>query len=474
MPTNQSPSRFRALTPFDDLLQPPLKDDRVSLNATISALWAHHRPILAATLLSGLIGYGLVQVVDKTYEARSTVFVTPPTFSTALTPQPFSIEAYERLAQSDYIQHRVTQELRQKKLLGEGEATGALTTQLYPSREPQKPFLPLVDLVAHSRTPELARAVANAWADVFLTEQTKMEVAGKASSVDFILQEFPKASARVLTGQRAVKLEETRLDREYARARSGAAVEWKKSRLESLEREIVRAEAGLLETQLDVKQGRESIARLEAELATAKPVLTLTKGPSDEALWNSATRSPETRAGAGDSPLGKLSIRTEETNPVYLALSRQLSEDRSTVGGLEARQKLLIQQLEAMRKDANALRADYMASEDRLVALEREHSIALAPHQLALGEAKARFDKLEEKIGDAQIAKAESDANVKIGAYAELPTAPVAPSMKKYIGASMLLGFVAAVLVVWLLSYAGVLRDSVRESPPPATPAVTS
>jgi uncharacterized protein involved in exopolysaccharide biosynthesis len=167
-------------------------------------------------------------------------------------------------------------------------------------------------------------------------------------------------------------------------------------------------------------------------------------------------------------------IRTEETNPVFSALSRQLSEDRSTVGGLEARERTLIQQLELMRKDANALRADYLGSEGRILALEREHSMQLAPHQQALAEAKARFDKLEKKIGDAQIAKAESSSNVKIGAYAELPTAPVAPSMKKYVGASMLLGFVAAVLAVWLLSYSGILRSAVRESSPPATPAVPS
>ena len=459
-----TPSRFRTLTPFDDLLPPPLKDDRVSLNAAIVTLAAHYRPILLATVFSGLIGYGLVQLVDKTYEARSTVFVTSPTFSTALTPQPFSIEAYERLAQSDYIQHRVAQELRHRKLLGENEAPGALSTQLYPSREPQKPFLPLVDLVARSRTPELARGVANAWADVFLTEQTKLAVLGKSSSVDFILEEFPKASERVLTGQRTVKLEETRLDREYTQARTGAAVEWKRSRLASLEREVVRAEAELLGIQLDVKQGREGIAKLEAELKATPPVLTLTKGPSDEALWNAAVRGGETKTAAGDPAMGKLLIRTEETNPVYVSLSRQLSEDRSTIGGLDARERTLNQQLLQMRKEMTSLRADYLASEGRLEALSREHSMQLAPHQLALDEAKARFGKLEQKIGDAQIAKAESDSNVKIGAYAELPSAPIAPSVKKYVGASMMLGFTAAVVAVWLLSYAGILRVAERES----------
>ena len=98
----------------------------------------------------------------------------------------------------------------------------------------------------------------------------------------------------------------------------------------------------------------------------------------------------------------------------------------------------------------------------------------LAPHQLALDEAKARFGKLEQKIGDAQIAKAESDSNVKIGAYAELPTVPVAPSVKKYVGASMLLGFTAAVLAVWLLGYAGILRVAERESVHAATSLIAN
>jgi hypothetical protein len=190
-------------------------------------------------------------------------------------------------------------------------------------------------------------------------------------------------------------------------------------------------------------------------------------------LWNAASRGGEAKAGA-DAALGKLSIRTEETNPVYVSLSRQLSEDRSSIGGLEGRERMLGEQLQRMRKDADALRADSLASEGRLIALEREHSMQLAPHLLAVEEARARFDKLEQKIGDAQIAKAESDSNVKIGAYAELPTSPIAPSARKYVGGSMLLGFVAAVLAVWALSYTGVLRSSVRDSPPPAVPAATS
>ena len=225
-----------------------------------------------------------------------------------------------------------------------------------------------------------------------------------------------------MTGQRTVKLEETRLDREYTQVKTAAAVEWKRSRLASLEREVVRAEGELLGIQLDVKQGREGIAKLEAELKATPPVLTLTKGPSDEALWNAAVRGGEAKTAAGDPAMAKLLIRTEETNPVYVSLSRQLSEDRSTIGGLDARERTLSQQLQQMRKEMTSLRADYLASEGRLEALAREHSMQLAPHQLALDEAKARFGKLEQKIGDAQIAKAESDSNVKIGAYAELPT----------------------------------------------------
>jgi hypothetical protein len=36
----------------------------------------------------------------------ATVFVAPPTFANDLKPKPFSVEAYERLAKSDYIKDR--------------------------------------------------------------------------------------------------------------------------------------------------------------------------------------------------------------------------------------------------------------------------------------------------------------------------------------------------------------------------------
>lgn len=460
------PARFRTLAGFDTIesadpsLQPsqpvpPLTDDRFDLAGLLATIWGARNLIFLATMLGAALGYALTFVVDKTYEARATVFVTPATFSTELTPQPFSIEAFERLADSEYVRNQVTSELRKNGQLGPTEAPGRMTTYLYPSREPQKPFLPLIELQAQGRTPEIAQATANTWADIFVAEQAQLAAVNKSGSVDFVLQEFPKASQRLLETEKQLRAEETTLDQEYARVRTTGAVESKKMRLEALDELSVKLESDLVSSRVDLKQARERLARIEAELKVTSPVLNLVKGPSDEALWNAAARGAEGSTASGS--LSKLSIKSEEPNPVHVSLSQQLADERVMVGSTEAREQSLSQQLAEVRRQASALRADLYQAEHQELALDRDHTMRLAPHQMALAEAKSRFTKLEEKIGDAQIAKAESDSDVKVGAKAERPVAPIGPDKRKYIGGAGLLALGGSIIALLLLTFLGLV-----------------
>lgn len=468
------PARFRTLAGFDtiDTVEPPvqpvppLKDDRFDLAGMLSVIWDSRNLIFLATVLGAALGYALTFVVEKTYEARATVFVTPATFSTELTPQPFSIEAFERLADSEYVRNQVTAQLYKDGHLGPTEAPGRLTTYLYPSREPQKPFLPIIELQAQGRTPELAEASANTWAEIFVAEQAKLAAVNKSGSVDFVLKEFPKASERLLETEKQLRNQETTLDQEYARVRTSGAVESKKMRLEALDELGVKLESDLVSSRVDLKQARERLARIEAELKVTSPVLNLVKGPSDEALWNAAARGAEGSASGGS--LSRLSIKSEEPNPVHVSLSQQLADERVMVGSTQAREQSLAQQLADVRQQAAALRADLYQAEHKELALDRDHTMRLAPHQMALAEAKSRFTKLEEKIGDAQIAKAESDSDVKVGARAERPRAPIGPDKKKYVGGAGLLALGGSIVALLLLTFLGFVPRTRVTAPPAA------
>lgn len=460
--------RFRAVSGFDegsaDRAASPLRDERLVASAA-RLLWRYRSVLLLALVIGAVLGWGLARLVPDAYEARSTVFITPPNFSNDLSPRPLAMEAYEELAQSEYIRDRLVAELRSTQALGPEEAVGSLSTTLYASRDPQRPFLPLIDLIARSATPALAQAAANAWADVFVLEQARLAGLGKSASIDFILDEFPKASARVLAEERKLKELETTLDREMTVARAGAAVDLKRARLSGLQRTLVRAETELFEVHLDSQSGSDRLARLEGELAKTPPVLTLTKGLSDEALLSAAASAGGAAngnvgtgaAGGKAPPPAGLSIRTEETNPTHVALTLQLAEDRVTVGALGVRARTLTDQIAQLRKEAAALTSDLLGAENQLAALQRQQSIAVAPLSMAVSEAQAQFGKLEAKIGDAQIAKATTDSDVKLGARAELPAAAVGPGLPIYVGAASLVALVAAAAAILLLAYLGAL-----------------
>jgi hypothetical protein len=332
-----------------------------------------------------------------------------------------------------------------------------MSTRLYPSEEAARPFLPVLDLIVRAPNAELTQTVANAWATVFAREQSRLAVLDKSRSIDFVLDEFAKASARVLDDRRKLTTEQTALDREYAQVAGSAAVESRLQRADSLDRLVARAEAELFEIQVDVRAGQERLKKLEAELATLKPVIVLNK-PIDDVR----------AAARGASPTGQ-AVPTEESNPVYLALAQQLSEDRVMVASLAARERTLGEQLPQLRKQAAAARAEYFEADRRMLALERDHELRLAPHTQAVEAARAGFGKLEQKIGDAQIAKAVSAPTVSVAAAAALPSSPVAVAAWKYVAGAAGLAFAGALLALALLHYAGLLHA--HGTRPPASAA---
>ncbi len=60
---------------------------------------------------------------------------------------------------------------------------------------------------------------------------------------------------------------------------------------------------------------------------------------------------------------------------------------------------------------------------------------------------------LLDKIGDAQLAKAEQNAGVRVNSKAELPKAPSSPNLPLNVIAGTGLGFLVSLFGAWLLAY---------------------
>ncbi len=433
-----------------------------SIWTVLAILWEAKWLIVVGTISSLVVALLVSLSLPKTYRTVATVFITPPTFSSGLKPEPFSIEAYERLASSDYMRNQVALDLQKRGVLATGESLGNVSTQLYSSREPQKPYLPLIGLIAESSSPEKAQQIANAWAERFVLEQSRLAILGKAGAVDFILAEHPKASSRLGEQEQKLRSVQQRHDRETAAANTRLALRMKRAELESIERTVVDFEWDLYKTRVNIKEEAERLAQTQKEVAATASTLNLSRSVSEDALWAILAQRGQSSAGAikgGDA----LKMQSQEVNPVYVHLAQQLAEYRVQHNALLMREETLVRQLATARADAARLRNAYYAGEAELTQLERQQSGEVTSIKRLVDEAQARFKKLDERIGDAQIAKAQQESDVKIGALAELPRVHSSPNIPLNVAIATMLGFLASLLGAAVLVH--VRRAALERSP---------
>jgi uncharacterized protein involved in exopolysaccharide biosynthesis len=91
-------------------------------------------------------------------------------------------------------------------------------------------------------------------------------------------------------------------------------------------------------------------------------------------------------------------------------------------------------------------------AERRVADLKRAHEVATGELRRAVTTAKAAFDKLAEKFGEAKIAKFEPDNDLKLGGLAGLPRAPSSPNVRRTVAMAGGIGFAGSLLAVWLIA----------------------
>lgn len=447
---------------------PPLEDDTVDLWQVVLNLWDARRLIVLGTVTAALVASAISFALPKTYEATATVFVTPLTFQSALKTPAFSVEAYGRLAESDYMRDLVRDELRRLKVIDATQQVGKVSIVLYPSREPQKPYLPLFGLVARWHTPEGAQAIANAWATTFVAEQAKLAAASTAGTVNFVVTEFPKASRALADAELDMKALQTRHGAELGALRASSAVEIKSARLSGQEQWVIELEGRLDNTRLDIIELKERIAQLQAELARTPQFVVLSKAITDDALWQRVGSQSSTSAALPEDVV-RQRLETQELNFVYDSLSRQLAEARVGFNSLVPLESELVKQIAAARTAASQARTELMAAGLKIADLDREQQLERSFQQRKIDEANARFGPISARIGEAEIAKSQSQPDLEVGALAARPLGPIRPNIRVNVAAAALAGFLLSLIGAWIARHA---RPKTVPAPPKLAPLV--
>lgn len=395
-------------------------------------LWARRLLIAGVTLGAAVVAALYALTLPRQYRAEATVFLMPPTYATTLRPDVMSVEAYAKLAESDYILSLVEAELQKSRPdlfpAHKGDRYAIYTAKLSASREPQKPYLPLVGLSAQSDSPEKAKIGANTWADVFIREQGAFAEAGKTNSANFILSEFPKVEKALSETEHALETMEKRHAQELAALKSEIGLSLKQAQLAAYEYMAVSQEEQLVAARRERDQLKPSVAELEKELATTPQYLTVSKAITDDALWNAQTQTQGGGRAAAPNPNAKL--QTQEVNPVYISLNQRLARERVDYNATGSQIASLQKQLEETRRLAAAARAAMLDGERRIADVQRRQSMEAASLKRTVDTSRKSFEKLSDKIGEARLAQSEPDKDLKLGAYAELPAKPSGPRRK--------------------------------------------
>jgi uncharacterized protein involved in exopolysaccharide biosynthesis len=127
-----------------------------------------------------------------------------------------------------------------------------------------------------------------------------------------------------------------------------------------------------------------------------------------------------------------------------------LAEARVRRTELSARRPALDAQLEQARSEAASIRAALGEGTLRVADLERQQQTEVAARERQVEGTRATFEKLEERIGDAQIVKAGTESSLTLGSLAELPGAPSGPDTSRTLAIAGLTGLALGVFAAWI------------------------
>ena len=422
----------------------PRLDFRLDFWRELMSVWPYRYFIAAAAILCALGGYVQSSLARPTYRAEATVLVSEPFLPDKdRGASPFSVEAYQRLARSASIRQKLVERLREQGVIGPGDSIGALDTAIYPSREPAQVYLPLIGLTAQANSPERAEKIANAWAALFVEEEQRLVEMTKGASVDFVITEFAKASATVLEQQRRLHSVKEQQSQALTNLKTRAAIDLKRAQIQGAERTLVEFETTLYRTRVDRQMVEQRMNQLQASLKNTAPLITLAKGLSDEGIWAAVVGGKPLPAGAQNTQL-----RSEEINPVYTRLAEEAALEAAQYHALAAREQSLTTQLAALRQSLGRTRSELLAAEFQVANLEAQNQVEAGVPQRAVDEAQARFKKLEERVGAAQLAKADqTSSRLRVGALASSAARTSSGARSPVIFG--LIGLMVAVAVAW-------------------------
>jgi len=405
----------------------------------VEIFWRGKSLIIGGTMACAVAAAIVALVLPETYEASAVLLLQPPPFKlegdemAELIPKTLEVQDYEILLKSDGILTQVAPKLRElstwpEEDLLELEEISAIRertwiqTRVTEKTAQRVTYSPAIVLRARAGSPEQARDLAQAWADVAVETAAAFYEKGKSGLIDFVQQRHDEARhslQEVFEQQREV---ESRWQKEVAL-----------ERLKEKTQQLSLLEDDYQKTKVDAQTAREEAAELHSQLASEDELVTLWKSPPMTAVFLDESLAKEPgKEGASEKTPG---FQEQEVNPTYLHVRALLAEKESELKGLEEKERGQKQAVADSTHDVHRLleaNAQYSFQAKRL---DREET-AFA----------TTYDMLAIKLEQAKIAESEQEAlaDIKVVSDAVVPDRKIAPARTVIVLVAALLGFAVA------------------------------
>ena len=478
-------------------------------------LWRRRNLVVGGTLLCGLVALVVSLSATRVYEARATLIVQPSLLPAELKPAPLSVETYRILLQSDFIIDQTRIEMAARGIISPDAPIEAVKGMLRVETYKDSRDTPLLDLWARADSGEKASAAANAWAEVFLREASKLAKQRQQGSVRTIEAQYPEIQSTVAGAEDRLKARQDHhglalleLDKTWKRTLTEFAKEtdalrnahekettrlrlefetlWKpdllRKRQATEEATLLDLEHTLLDAQVRIKIQQDTLAKIKEELRIEPRYLVLAKAITDEALWDKIGSAESTLPEA----LEQLKLRSEFLNPVYQDLLARLTAAQFEYNSLVLKLAHLPDEIDRLKKETDALRTLAAAKENELSALMRDRELALnnlradrdreltilqRTYEEESGQtrrdrdfevealtreaevARTAYTSLAAKHQNAQLAKMEDESPVRLGALAVTPRKPTPTGTALKVATALVVGLILSILLAFLIEH---------------------
>ncbi|MEN6326540.1 MAG: Wzz/FepE/Etk N-terminal domain-containing protein, partial [Syntrophomonas sp.] len=351
----------------------------------------------------------------------------------------------------------------------------------------------LIQIDVTNKDPVLASKIANTLSDEYLKYMTEKYEEQMSRSV-VLLEKQKKINDKELN------IAEEKLKQLLSQTRSVAVMQAESTQISE---DAVTANSNFQSTKAEIEQLSSSVNAINQELADTPQYISLEKSDlqstkaeiqqlnsSVNAIKEELADTPqyisveqveqaeqEEQSDSSTSTSTSKSSKTQQLNPIYIALSQQLAETKAALAAKQGQYaaqntqvKLnpvyvtLSQRLAETKTTLAAKQGQYSAQNAQVRQLNAQLTQQDDPALKQLEQDKLQSDvdrlrktseTLAQKGTEAQISKSIilGDTSVQVASAASIPTSPVKPNKHRNIGIALLLGMAISTLLAFLLDY---------------------